>query len=415
VEYGVVGDDTADDTVALQAALDACASIYIPEGFICKITATLTPSATCKRISGPGAIKTYFNGAAITANRPTQNNLTIDGIEFIGTNTGTSEKAIDMVGSAEASDILSCPYGVTIQNCYFHGFTQGTIISISNSDYRNHPGSLITGNKFRSSASGILFGTRAEYFMVTNNLFELLITQAISIISSNVTVENNSIVNCYDGIVMGTGDNDSHGLIIGNLINHNTNRPLVIDNINGRQLIIGNQFLGNSAGISVSNCVVNPIKFFGNFYDKAITLSGNTCTITHDGLEEGVWTGVVSGATTPGTYETKAQTKNKYAKVGREVTLYLNLELDTVSGGGSGGLRLTGIPYPKIDYLYPVGEAMLSGIAHTNPLRLLFITASATSTLYIVEYTNGAWTPIDISAVGSGDAIYGTIKYIATT
>ena len=90
------------------------------------------------------------------------------------------------------------------------------------------------------------------------------------------------------------------------------------------------------------------------------TQSASTDANTLDDYEEGTWTPVVSRTTTEPTVSYNFRNGN-YVKVGRMVTLYCSLQINTVSAAGSGINRITGLPFT-----YALGSFQSAGSISYN-------------------------------------------------
>jgi len=151
----------------------------------------------------------------------------------------------------------------------------------------------------------------------------------------------------------------------------------------------------------------------GITFPAAQSASSNANTL--DDYEEGTWSPVVSGATTAGTYETDAFTAGQYTKIGRQVTLVCSINMAaSITGGGSGALIITGLPFEKAGNSHaPVGAVTLYGLDFTGDYcNIQFPTGSASSVLYIPEIRDNN-TPLElpISAISANDRIVLTITY----
>ena len=79
--YGCIGNGTADDTIALQSALDSGnRAVFIPNNFVCLYTSNVTIPSNVT-LFGPGALKASSTSVTLVLSN---NNSVIDGVEFIG-------------------------------------------------------------------------------------------------------------------------------------------------------------------------------------------------------------------------------------------------------------------------------------------------------------------------------------------
>jgi len=130
-----------------------------------------------------------------------------------------------------------------------------------------------------------------------------------------------------------------------------------------------------------------------------------------DDYEEGTWTPVVRGSSTAGTYELDNATVCRYTKIGRLVQVEAYIQLAAViTGGGTGSLRITGLPFSRAGVL-PTGSVLMSGVNWAAGASLSASFQAAT-TVQISETNDDAGnTAVLISGVAATDVIIFTIVY----
>jgi hypothetical protein len=140
--------------------------------------------------------------------------------------------------------------------------------------------------------------------------------------------------------------------------------------------------------------------------------AGMTSELLND-YEEGTWSPTIRGSGTAGTYEL-ATDYTTYTKIGRQVTISGAIRLGTsITGGGTGYLQITGLPFQKAANTQAMGSVLLNGVDFTGSyVTISFTSVSASSILYLTETVDNS-TPIDlpISAVAANDEIVFTITY----
>jgi hypothetical protein len=140
--------------------------------------------------------------------------------------------------------------------------------------------------------------------------------------------------------------------------------------------------------------------------------AGMTSELLND-YEEGTWTPVVAGSGTAGTYEIGTNGCT-YTKVGRMVTIQGFIQFAAVvTGGGTGDLRITGLPYTKTANSYPVGSVYLAlGTWSGNHPTVAFGSFTASSTLLLQQDASGGYgTAIPISFASANAYLTFTITY----
>lgn len=231
-DFGAVGDGVADDTAAIQAALNAGVgkSVYFPAGSYA-INAALSVSAnTCVYSEIGAATVTQSTAAGTNAFTLSGDGITIDGLKIVGPNSGG--------GSAVRADGRNNP---TIKNCQVQNWLFGIQL-------RGCKNSTVTGNRIwggtynASSASDIIiFGSSAapsNRTIITNN-FCLSNTDNGIYVDTNsgdreTIIQGNVVVTCSDngfderadgsnyrrnGIIVGyNGGTNSRAVISGNIV-----------------------------------------------------------------------------------------------------------------------------------------------------------------------------------------------------
>jgi len=144
------------------------------------------------------------------------------------------------------------------------------------------------------------------------------------------------------------------------------------------------------------------------------TLNGQTQT-------SGAWTPAVRGDSTAGTYELAVATTARYVKTGILVTLHASITLaGSVTGGGTGNLQITGIPFTKANNsVWAEGSVWTSGVdltAGTISLSIGFVGTTEVQILVFFEtHDDAAATNTPISGVSANDLISFTITYEASS
>jgi|DEB0MinimDraft_10_1074344.scaffolds.fasta_scaffold08588_2 hypothetical protein len=138
-----------------------------------------------------------------------------------------------------------------------------------------------------------------------------------------------------------------------------------------------------------------------------------------DDYEEGTWTPVIAGSSIAGTYEI-ATAYADYVKIGKSVTVNVFvLMAGSLSGGGSGNLEITGLPFAKALNSIAQGSVVTRGIdltAGAISLSCGFGTTSSVSKVVLEEVIDNATSVlVPISAIAANDAIQATITYTSTT
>jgi hypothetical protein len=136
------------------------------------------------------------------------------------------------------------------------------------------------------------------------------------------------------------------------------------------------------------------------------TQSASSDANTLDDYEKGTWTGTLTSTTPPTTPPTATGT---YTKIGRQVTLTINFD-NVNTTGGSGTMRITGIPFSAVNSPVYVGSVQLYGM-NFNSYVTIFTNSGG---IYFESMTSGtAWTDLAITA-GATKYIQCSVTYFTT-
>jgi parallel beta-helix repeat protein len=173
MDFGAVGDGTTDNTTAIQAAITAASSIYVPAGiFLCgDLTLDADTTLFGTGISSQLKRKSGLTTAAWITGTNTSNvlieNLCLDGNSIAG-NTGDTLRLITTNGSQQ----------IAVRGCFFQSTGNGCVVVLGDWD-----GIQVTNNWFSYAGNTNIdqtgvniewFSSPATYpknFIVSNNTF----------------------------------------------------------------------------------------------------------------------------------------------------------------------------------------------------------------------------------------------------
>ena len=168
-DFGAVGDGVADDTAAIQAAVNAYKNVFFPLGTY-KITSTVTCSQFGQCFIGPGnkyapaTIEYGGTGAAFVFTAPVnyvkmQDGIYIKGVPTVGTDYyNTGSVGIDTTAGNTSVEMVGCwmAHFETLVRANYNGF------------YNQFIGNRLTHCRFVlhnfSSNNLVVFGNRIAYF-----------------------------------------------------------------------------------------------------------------------------------------------------------------------------------------------------------------------------------------------------------
>jgi hypothetical protein len=254
-------------------------------------------------------------------------------------------------------------------------------------------------------------------------------TEVLPIVQSGSTVKV-SVANLTAGRAVNASSLTASGNIQGDTVNFGTSfgqltwdtGVAIIQGSAGKDVVIRTQGSStNRLSVGASDVTVGTGNLVIGTAGKGIDFSANThaAGMTSELLnwyEEGVWTPVVRGAATAGTYELNTSvTKATYTRIGRVVHLSAYIVLaGAITGGGTGELTIFGVPFAKGANIPAFGVTSFSGVdfAAGANLSCYFGTTASSSQLFIWETNDNAGVSLTpISGVSAGDTINISITY----
>ena len=126
LDFGAIGDGVADDTVAIQAAIDSGnKNVFFPDGTY-KTTTTLTIDSPEITLFGGTATINFLpaTGVAFLTNSATNNSITLRSLKFNGNFASRTVNRATLFGDIDLSDAAN----ITIQSCEFINMAAGSFV-----------------------------------------------------------------------------------------------------------------------------------------------------------------------------------------------------------------------------------------------------------------------------------------------
>lgn len=307
--FGAVGDNSTDDTLAIQAAIDAVApggTVFFPNGTY-RVTSVLTVTTTMTLCGESGDAILYQFGGTSDIMSVSGTDVRVCGLEFRINATGTRYSQLIITGA-------NC----VVENCRFIqatcnvSSTQYWCIYVNGARYtkivRNHfqvtDGTYdITqvDTTFSLDRDGIHVGDGSNQIVISENTsFRIGVPINVQGIDSvqikNVTISNNTLSTSANyGILLYTLDTAAEANFINNVSIVGNNVDTVYGNFrnpngvpgfqtHGAGIYLQSCFHTTVSGNTVRNCAINsdsetltPACIATVRFNKHISISGNTC------------------------------------------------------------------------------------------------------------------------------------------
>ena len=247
-DYGAVGDGFVDDSDAFIACLAAENNILLfgtykvskdlplrDNQFIFSNNAVITRNST----TGDNSLNAIIKAQSIN-NFSIRGNLTIVGSG--STNTGQIGIFLQASGGFKID-------GVTVKK------VAGSGIEFSGFVAKRGDGGFLNNISLQDNYYGAYYNVAAEYYTMSN-VNAAGNNTALYILGGNNTIIGGSISDNTNGIYIGEtfGNNNSHGILQGLNVNHNTGYNLKAENVEFGESIVGCHFYADSgSGIAIIN------------------------------------------------------------------------------------------------------------------------------------------------------------------
>ena len=317
-DFGAVGDGVADDTTALQAALNAGAgkSVYLPAGTY-NTSAQLVVSSNTSfygdgntsviNVQPTASTTTVNNGIYAGATLDSRTGITISRLKVLGTN----EVAISSAGPPPVTTAyargITCEKSnfLTIQDCEIVKFGNGIVVSSQNCIIRNNKlwgGAQVGLKNANANACDILCNGSDPGLGATNITRRMVITGNICLGICDAGLQASGITNGDQDVVV------SNNIVCAMLEDGITPVPNDVTTKSRYGIILG--YVGTTTTgncTSRVSCVGNIVRNYGHMGIYAhganppggnSTISGNVISncgfgtiYPTDGLKAGIWVG----------------------------------------------------------------------------------------------------------------------------
>lgn len=254
-DFGAVGDNSTNDTVAVQAAMNSgLGSVYIPDGTY--LIDQITVPSTVQRIYGTGTLKQRATDTKLLVGS-SLDGLIIEGVDFVGS---YSSGQTSYSSANEGLTFTSCD-DIRIINCSFSNI-QSIAIRLIDCEY-----AIIANNKIELCGQGIYF-RGCDNSTIQNNLIKDTIL-ADSVFTIGISLEST------DGHSYGINNNIT---VSGNLVLGYKNAQGIMAHSAKNLSIVNNVVKDPAIGISINpfnaNDTCSNISIIGNTVECATTISG---------------------------------------------------------------------------------------------------------------------------------------------
>jgi hypothetical protein len=237
-DFGAVGDGVADDTAAIQAALNTAAKVvFFPVGTYRATTLNL-PSNIVLCGSGYASVLQTATDAFFVKGE-SQNNIGITKLRFVGDSATAGGKTAQSLVA-----LRGCTKSF-VTECYFEGGARG--VNIGNDGATLSSRINVSHNFFSNIADVAIFCIRGNSLTVCNNLIDGVGAGGSTDFAIGIVLDDASATDAESAI--GTKQTIVHGNIIQNLVGDSTSRAI---NVTGCTNIVISSNIIHDIGVTGS-------------------------------------------------------------------------------------------------------------------------------------------------------------------